>query len=389
MEAFREGRLRRSVRQSVTLARAVRAGRARVKTTPPTPPTPPQVDGTALRDLVARVAGDAQLVDVACNRAQWTTTGVQVVAGESVTWLAWGFAYVIKPLGIGVWPRNALSGRIGGGALQQSARDTFTFTADRDGPVELASLFPGELRADGSIVTDRIPYRAMSGRFRAVVVRWAGGSDPGAALAAVADSDPSGLCAAEAARLADPPKPPLGWHHHPTLRPTEVYAPSERGITAHVHDAVGIVRRPAEMPLSSSLRLRWSWRLDALPSRLPEDTTLTHDYLSVALEFDDGQDLSWHWSCSLPEGFAYRCPFDHWRRRETHIVVRSGAASLGRWVEEERPVLADHRAAIGGLAPARVVRAWLISVSFLQGREGHGELGRIELVDRNETVRVL
>jgi hypothetical protein len=177
--------------------------------------------------------------------------------------------------------------------------------------------------------------------------------------------------------------------NHPLLRPAEIYAPSERGVTAHVREAVDIVRRPAEAALTSTLRLRWSWRLDALPSELPEDTTLTHDYLSVALEFDDGQDLSWHWSCALPEGLAYRCPFDHWRRRETHVVVRSGIADLGRWVDEERPVLADHQAAIGGPAPARVVRAWLISVSFLQGSEGRGEFGRIELVDGNETVRML
>jgi len=56
--------------------------------------------------------------------------------------------------------------------------------------------------------------------------------------------------------------------------------------------------------LTPTLRLRWSWRLDKLPSRLPEDTALTHDYISVALEFDDGRDLTWHWSAGLPPGFA-------------------------------------------------------------------------------------
>lgn len=229
----------------------------------------------------------------------------------------------------------------------------------------------------------------MSGRLTAVVARWAFGADPRAALAAVAGEDPSGLCAAEAARIADPPRPPPGWEHHPALRPAEAYTGSEHGVAADVRDAVAIVRRTAEAPLTPTLRLRWSWRLDELPSRLPEDTALTHDYLSVALEFNDGRDLSWHWSCSLPEGFAYRCPLDHWRHRESHVVVRSGAADLGRWVDEERPVLADHRAAIGGPAPTRVVRAWLISVSLFQGREGRGEFGRVELLDGNETVRIL
>lgn len=386
MEAYREGGLRRPLRQAATIARAVRGGRARVRATPPLAPL---VDGPALRDLLAGVAADARLVDFACSRPPWTKTGLRVATGEQVTWLAWGVAHLIKPLGIGARPRLVLGARVSGGALQQSARDSFTFTADRAGDVELASLFPGELRADGSVVTDRIPYRAMSGRLTAVVARWAFGADPRAALAAVAGEDPSGLCAAEAARIADPPRPPPGWEHHPALRPAEAYTGSEHGVAADVRDAVAIVRRTAEAPLTPTLRLRWSWRLDELPSRLPEDTALTHDYLSVALEFNDGRDLSWHWSCSLPEGFAYRCPLDHWRHRESHVVVRSGAADLGRWVDEERPVLADHRAAIGGPAPTRVVRAWLISVSLFQGREGRGEFGRVELLDGNETVRIL
>lgn len=386
MDAFREGALRRSVRQAVTIGRAVRAARARVKAAPP---HSPEVDGVALRELLAEVGTDAQLVRVPANRCRWTTTGVQCQVGEQVTWLAWGRAYVVKLLGVGVWPRFALGGRVSGGAVQQSGRDTFTFTADRDGQLELASLFPGEVRADGSIASDRIPYRALTGGFTAVVVRWARATDPRASLEAIADRDRSGLCAAEAARLADPPKPPAGWDHHPLLRPAETYTLSERGIAADVRDAVGIVRRPVDVPLTSTLRLRWTWRLDALPSKLPEDTTLTHDYLSVALEFDDGQDLTWYWSCALPRGFTYRCPFEHWRRRETHVVVRSGTADLGRWVDEERPVLADHQVAIGGLAPARVIRAWLISCSFLQGNEGRGEFARIELVDGNEITRVL
>jgi hypothetical protein len=45
--------------------------------------------------------------------------------------------------------------------------------------------------------------------------------------------------------------------------------------------------------------------------------------------------------------------------------------------------------AIGGPAPARVVRAWLIAVSCFQRGEGLGEFGRIELVDGDEVVRVL
>lgn len=161
------------------------------------------------------------------------------------------------------------------------------------------------------------------------------------------------------------------------------------GLATSVFDGVGIIRHPVDVPLTPSLRLRWSWRIDELPSELPEDTTLTHDYLSVAVEFDDGRDLTWYWSCALPVGYAHPCPFDHWRRRETHVVVRSGTANLGRWVNEERQVLADHRGAIGGPSPQKLVAVWLISCSFLQAREGRGEFGHIDLAEGDTKLTVL
>ena len=35
-------------------------------------------------------------------------------------------------------------------------------------------------------------------------------------------------------------------------------------------------------------RLSWRWIVEELPSRLPEDQLTSHDYLSIAAEFDDG-----------------------------------------------------------------------------------------------------
>jgi hypothetical protein len=70
-------------------------------------------------------------------------------------------------------------------------------------------------------------------------------------------------------------------------------------------------------------------------------------------------------------------------------VARSGTAGLGRWIDEERPVLADHQAAIGGPAPTRVVRAWLIAQTVPQASHVAGEFRRIELVDGDQKLRVL
>jgi hypothetical protein len=387
MDAFRETAYRRWRRQVPTLARAVRAGRSRAKSGPPRAIAP--VDGAALRDLVATVAADARLVRVPVKRPPWTPTRLAVTTGENVSWLAWGSLHLMRPLTVALRPRLALRGRVDDGVPQESAGDTVTFRADRTGELRLGSVYPGELQADGTITTDGIPYWAMSGTLSAVVVRWAPGSDPQRALKSIADRDPSGLCAAEAARLANPPAPPAGWGTHPLTGCEEAFLPSDSRITVNASWTSSIIRHPAEMTLTPSLRLRWSWRVERLPSRLPEDTALTHDYLSVALEFDDGQDLTWYWSRCLPEGLSYRCPLPHWRRRETHIVVRTGTADLGRWIDEERPVLADHQAAIGGPAPSRVVRGWLIAQTVPQAGHAVGEFSRIGLVDGDQTLRVL
>ena len=381
--AYREARLRRLRRAVPTVARALAAHRGRPR------PAVPDVDGESLRALIAATGAEARLVGIPVNRPPWKKSGLLAKEGDRVSWLAWGSLQSPPPVAAGFGPAWVLRGRVGGGEVQRSARDTFTFSADASGPVMIDTVFPGEVGPSDEIVTDRIPFRVMRGRMEAVVVRWPAGSDPQTVLAELASGDPSGLCGAEAERLADPPEPPAGWRHHPLTGEAEVYAESEDGVTADCRDTVAIIRRPAEIPLTADLRLRWTWRLDELPSRLPEDTLLTHDYLSIALEFDDGQDLTWHWSCSLPEGYSYRCPLDHWRRRETHVVVRSGLRDIGKWVSEERPVLADHRAAIGGTPPARVARAWLIAVSVFGGGTGRGEFGRAELVAGERVVRII
>ncbi len=387
VDVFQEAAYRRWRRQAWTLARAAQAGHARATADPGRAAAP--VDGQTLRDLVATVAADARLVRVPVKQPPWTPTGLAVTAGEDVTWLAWGSLHLLRSLGPALRPRLVLRGRVEDGAPVEGGRDTVTFRADRTGELRLGSMYPGELQADGTITTDRIPYRAMSGTLSAVVARWAPGTDPRCALESIAGRDRSGLCAAAAARLAAPPAPPARWDTHPLTGRETAFFPVGSRITVNASWSSAIIRHPAEIKLTPSLRLRWSWRVGTLPSRLPEDTALTHDYLSVALEFDDGQDLTWYWSCCLPEGLSYRCPLPHWRRRETHIVVRTGTADLGRWIDEERPVLADHRAAIGGPAPSRVVRAWLIAQTVPQASDAAGEFSRIELVDADRTLRVL
>ena len=388
MQVFREAKPRRIRRQLATMTNAVRAGRSRAKNHDPRQ----TVDSDALLRLIKPACDDVELVRVPVNRRPWTSTTVHVQSGDQITWLAWGHVDLIKPLGSCVGPSIGLLCRVRDGKTRESGRATMSFTADRIGPVEVACRLPGWLLEDGSITADhvphRLPYSAMSGDLAAILIRWAPGTDPRAALAMVASEDESGLCRAEIERLSDPPGWPPGWQPHPSAAREEIWAPTDNGVSVNCRDSGGIIRHPADIRLTPTLELRWSWRVAELPSRLPEDTKISHDYLSIALEFDDGRDLTWQWSSALPEGFAYPCPFDFWRKLETHIVVRAGSRDLGQWIDEVRPVLSDHQSAIGGDAPARVVNVWLIAVSYLQGGAARAEFRDIELVDGDTVLRI-
>ena len=59
-------------------------------------------------------------------------------------------------------------------------------------------------------------------------------------------------------------------------------------ICLDAHDDQGIIRTTLDIPLTPETTLNWRWRLDEHPSLTAEDSALSHDYVSVALEFDDG-----------------------------------------------------------------------------------------------------
>src|SRR5262249_24360485 len=155
--AFWETAHRRRRRQASTLARAVRPGRVRAKPDPRRDVAP--VDGEALCGLVATVAAEARLVRVPVNQPPWTPPGLAVTAGDDVSWLAWGSPYLVWPLSVAVRPCLTLRGRVDDGVPQEGVRDTVTFRADRTGELLLGSVYPGELQTDGTITTDRVPYR--------------------------------------------------------------------------------------------------------------------------------------------------------------------------------------------------------------------------------------
>ena len=330
------------------------------------------------------------------TRPPWHDTGIDLAPGDPVTVLADGRVFLSRALDIWVGPAFQLWYRIGeGGPVFRGTRATHTFTAREHGRLWLASYFPGEWAdPSGRLGTPVEDYARVSGGLSAVVLRWKPGTDVHDLFRDFArDTRVPGLVLAEAERFDQPVATPEPWDYLWYLGPGEIFRPGRTtdgraAIDCHTHGDVGILHREARVPLTPGTRLRWSWRVDELPLDLAEDTLPSHDYLSIAVEFDDGQDLTYYWSAALPEGTVYRCPLPTWRDKETHVVVRSGGRDLGRWLDEERDLYADYARIIGGPAH-EVVRVWLIANSLFQRGHGRCEYASIRLVTNDRTLEVL
>jgi len=356
-----------------------------------------------LRDSLARVPRDvferhvaaAEVVDLPAQVPPWTVTGVALAEGDSFTLFAEGRVVLSEEAGL--WNGAALHlwARVGGrGPLLNGTRDTYGFRAPSSGALELG-IYQGEWRnEDGDLDTPRELYEALGGGLAVLVVRWRGEARAGVeALARAVPEEP--LFAAESARLARPIEKPAGWEYLWFLGPADIYRAARfdgtAAISAETRDDVGILRRPVRVPLRDDTRLRWRWRVHDLPSAVAEDQLVTHDYLSIALELDNGQDLTWYWSSTLPAETCFRCPLPHWDQRETHLVVRSGASGIGKWHDEERSVVRDYETAVRTDAPPprEIVAVWLIAVSVFQKRSGAVDFAAIEIASEAGRTVVL
>lgn len=365
---------------------------------PPKPATSRSSLATVLERVPASLreahVADALFLHLPATVPPWTTTPLELAKGSPFSWFAEGRVVLSEEAGLWNGPRLHLWGRVGGaGPLLNGTRDTASFESPADGHLELC-IYSGEWATrDGALATPEAGYALLSGGIDVLAVRWRGEARAGVEALAAALPDESAF-AAERDRLADPTPVPPGWHYLWFLGPAEIYRPAATqpdgtpSIRVTTHDDVGILQKPVDLPLGADTRVGWRWRVDALPSAVAEDTLPTHDYLSLALEFENGQDLTYHWSAALPEGHHYRCPLPNWDARETHWVVRSGSEGLGAWHDEARPVRADYAEAVGE-PPGRIVGVWLIAVSVFQKGRGAAELADVWVESGGHRIQVL
>jgi len=345
---------------------------------------------------------------VPASQPPWFDTGVDLSAGEQVSVFAVGRPLLSRELNLWFHPDIQLWYRIGEtGHVFRGTRQSHTFAVREAGRLFLGNYFPGEWTTrTGATAVGTDAYRQMEGGLSVVVVRWA--KQPlGGLKQLVALGDVASLLASEIDRLEHPILPPPGWDHLWFLGPSEIYAPgppapSQRpSIKCYTHRDAGILHKDVSVPLTKDTRLRWSWKVDTLPCQLAENTLPNHDYLSIAVEFDNGQDLTFFWSSQLPVDTGFRCPIPTWAARETHVVARSGSEGLGRWWDEERPLSPYYERFIGTIGqrdagldarvvppPTRVVRVWLIANTMFRQQEGRCEYGAIELQTEDIVVTV-
>jgi len=337
-----------------------------------------------VQELVSRAKSrelrEVHVLDLKGNELPWKDLGITAAKGQEITFLLGGRVYLSREHDLWVEPGVALHVRTRGTLpMFNPMSNTGTMTATADGPLEMARSLVEFQDESGVLAVAKDDYAKADAHIYGVALVWKGTAVDG--LKSLLDhGDVCGVIAAELAHLHSPRRLPPSWHNFFMLGggPVIFNDIGSGAIACQPLKNAGILQRPVAVELKPQTLLSWRWIVEELPSLLPEDQLTSHDYLSIAAEFDDGQDLTYFWSSSLPVGKAFRCPIPRWTPLESHMVVRSGRADLGKWVSDERDVYADYKAHIGGAAKS-VVNVWLLGVSLFQRRSGSCRFAEMQI----------
>jgi len=353
-------------------------------------PIPPDTSSTAAHKS-ARTHIDNAL-------AGWIATGVDLTPGQSAVLVAEG-SWEIQ--GLVLEPKHVLWYRVGDdGEARNFEGNTAVFTASAAGELYL-TLRPVGLYWDdarGTYPEGFTEQPALPVDMHVNILTFDDAPEQGLArLAAAADNDDdenriNAMAASALEAIRSRPSLPAGFSDLNYLGRSTIWADrtADGGPGIHVDsdDDVHIVKMPLDIPLTPETTIGFDWRYDALPAQGPEDQVQFHDYVSIALEFDNGQDLTWFWSRELAPGTHFGCPLDWWDERETHYVLQSGDEGLGRWHSHQRPVLADYEASISVPGASRIVGVWFISNSLFGRQRAAASFRNVIIANGDERVTV-
>ena len=358
------------------------------------------------------IAGSVQehrFTTLPANTIPWTATGLHLTEGQQISTFATGRVWRSRDLDLWLRPQFALWFKVGiQGAVFNSTGRTNTFRPGRAGELYLANQYPGQFgEPQGGRVAGQLEaYDKADGNFEILVVVWKDGVDVQHVLNGFATGASVGsatLIRDELRRIErnsqmDPgPEWSLLWF----LGRSSIYSLREHESQPCMHckpyQNVGILQKQFDPTIAfrPGTRVSWDWMVSCLPSRLREDLTFTHDYLSLAFEFENGRDLTYTWSWELPKDFGYWCPLPSWKDREYHVVIRTGTAELGSWLSEERDLYADYKHYIEEdrddrvKIPKQIVRFWFIAGNRWQRYDGEMMAKRVRIANDDMLVEVL
>jgi hypothetical protein len=347
------------------------------------------VDG--IKDIIAKAKSPELLAakpfEITGTDLPWTDLGLDATRGQQVTFLLGGRMWLSREHDLRFGPGLVFHARTRGQRpIYNPMLDTGTMTVSNDGRIEVARSAAEWVNEDGVLGTPEEIYRKADVRITGIALLWRGDASAGI-KSVMAHGDVGGLLKSELVRIERGGKLPSGWSNLLGFGGgQEVFSQGADGeIVCDITGHVSIIERPLPLPLASNPRLAWRWKIDQLPSVVAEDQAPTHDYLSIGVKFEDGQDLTYIWSEHLPEGKVFRCPLPAWKAIETHMIVRSGKADLGTWQSQERDIAADYAAHIGGSAKA-ISKIWLLAVAPFQRRHGACRYADIRVTTGDKAV---
>jgi hypothetical protein len=328
-----------------------------------------------LQSLIAKAKSpellEARVIELGRGDMPWKDVGLTLTKGQSVTFLLGGRVWLSREQDLWADPGVAFHVRTRGTRpIFNPMSNTGTLVAGADGPLEMARSLVEFKNEEGTIWTPKDDYLKADVQIYGLALVWRHSALAGL-KSLLAHGDVGGVIGSEIDRLESRRKLPHGWNNYFMLGGGPVIF-NDLGageIACQPVKNAGILQRPVSIALKPGTKLNWRWIVEELPSRFPEDQLTTHDYLSIGAEYDDGQDLTYFWSCKLPVGTAFRCPIPRWTPIESHMAVRSGLGDLGKWFGEERDLYADYHDHIGGPAKS-IVRIWLLGVALFQRRPG-------------------
>lgn len=323
----------------------------------------------------------------------WAQSLGGIKAGQSVSIFLSGYWWFVKEAGSWLDPGFVFYARVAGASetspVHNAMANTSTLTATADGKVEIARSVGELASAAGDMAVPPEYYHSGEGEIRGVAIVW--DEDPRAGLHKLsAVGDVGGAITAEIQRLRLAELSPKGWHNLFQFGECGVFSETPSGgIACDTHKNVAIMTKGVSgVELKPGLKLEWRWQVDELPSLAAENELLFHDYLAIGVGFDDGQDITYPWSKTLPIGTSFRCPIPGWDKVESHVVQRQGDELLGEMLDESADIYVDYKRMVGGEA-TKVTSVWLVGVSVFKRGHGRCQYERIALGQEGQQTNIL